>query len=292
MSLLKAKCSSCGGTVKLDDSLKIGTCAYCGSKMIVQDAIESHLEQIKSKLTIDKESTISNLLKRASQCFEDEKLNLANNFYNQVIDLDAGNHLAWWGKFLIKQKTPAMCIIVNGKPYPINSIKSNNIEKILGETGINVQSLVDNPEIIKSLSIPFWEDNYAKRAIKYADGTIKDEYQKLLNERHAVHEKKIHEYNMQVMHYINSKEREEAEKLEKEKREAEKRAYNYKMDNLSEATKKVGGCGCLIIVFITAVATLGVRMVSDDIEGWIGLGFFISIGFLLTSVIIKFMKKK
>lgn len=292
MSLLKAKCSSCGGTVKLDDSLKIGICAYCGSKMIVQDAIESHLEQIKSKLTIDKESTISNLLKRASQCFEDEKINLANNFYDQVIDLDASNHFAWWGKFLIKQKSQAMCITLNGSPYPANSIKSYNIDKIFNETGVNVQSLIDNPDIIKSLSIPCWEDNYAKRAIKYADGSIKAEYQKMLNERFAVHEKMIYENNMQVMQYINSKEREAAEQREREKRAAEKIAYNYKMDNLSETTKKVGGCGCLVTVLITAVAMFGVSMVSDDLEGWIGLVFLISIGFLLTSVIVKFMKKK
>jgi hypothetical protein len=299
MSFLKAKCTSCGGSIKLDDSLKIGICEYCGSKMIVQDAIELHLEQIKSKLTIDKKSTITNLLERASQSFEDGKLDLANNFYDQIIDLDASNHFAWWGKFLIDQELPTKCIIVNEKSYSINAIKANKIEKILSETGINVSPLVNNNEALRAFSIPCWEEVYAKRAIKYADGKEKDEYLRVFNERLAVYEKIKIESNQQVMQYIGNKvreaaeklekeKREAAEKLEKEKREAEKRAYNDEMDNLSETTKKVGRFGCGVTALLSAVALLGVGMVTDEIV----IVLLISIGFLLTSGIIKFMKKK
>jgi DNA-directed RNA polymerase subunit RPC12/RpoP len=70
MPLVAAKCTNCGGELQLDDSLKTGFCMFCGSRILVQEAIELKKVQVEGKVSVEGLATVENLLIRGNQSLE------------------------------------------------------------------------------------------------------------------------------------------------------------------------------------------------------------------------------
>jgi DNA-directed RNA polymerase subunit RPC12/RpoP len=99
MAFVAAKCTNCGGELQLDDNLKTGFCQYCGSKVVVQEAIELKKVQVEGKVSVEGLATVENLLTRGEQSIDEGDYEKAISFFEQAINIDAKNHVAWWGKF-------------------------------------------------------------------------------------------------------------------------------------------------------------------------------------------------
>lgn len=80
MELKSAKCPNCGGKLQLNPAIEKGICIYCGSEIIVEDAIRLGRE-------VDGIATVRTHLVRADQLLEDGEMDKAAKEFKDVINL-------------------------------------------------------------------------------------------------------------------------------------------------------------------------------------------------------------
>lgn len=90
MSLVNVKCPNCGAAIQLDSSREEGFCSYCGSKVLVQEAI--------NKVKIDKSGDIQNFLNLSKASIEANNGQEAYDYANKALEVDAQNAEAWYLK--------------------------------------------------------------------------------------------------------------------------------------------------------------------------------------------------
>ena len=90
MSLVNVKCPNCGAAIQLDSSREEGFCSYCGSKVLVQEAI--------NKVKIDKSGDIQNFLNLSKASIEANNGKEAYDYANKALEVDAQNAEAWYLK--------------------------------------------------------------------------------------------------------------------------------------------------------------------------------------------------
>lgn len=78
-----ATCPNCGGDLQLPTNVESVNCMYCGSEIVVQDALEKN---------------ITNLLSMADTALAGRNHEEAYNYYNQILEIDLTNYYAWSGK--------------------------------------------------------------------------------------------------------------------------------------------------------------------------------------------------
>lgn len=161
MELKSAVCPNCGGRLELNPDLEKGICVYCGSEIIVADAIR------KFKGEIDGIATVKKSLMRAEQLMEDGDADGAMKVYRHVIESDPHNAEAFFGMYIC--------------------------ETVVAEYYSKLNAGMERCWLDYYNSISEAEEKYAKRAIQYADSAHKEIYSKLINERHSDAERRIHE---------------------------------------------------------------------------------------------------
>lgn len=85
-----AKCPNCGGNLQLPNNIENVKCLYCGSDIIVRDAIR--------KVEVENIASADNLLKLAEEARKSNNNKLAYEYYNKYLELDFNNYKAWYGK--------------------------------------------------------------------------------------------------------------------------------------------------------------------------------------------------
>ncbi len=90
MSLVATKCPNCGASIMLDAGSKEGFCTYCGSKLKVQEVINS--------VKIDKTGDAANYLTLAEAACDGINAEEAYEYANKAIELNAKNPQAWFLK--------------------------------------------------------------------------------------------------------------------------------------------------------------------------------------------------
>lgn len=83
-----ATCPNCGGDLQLPTNVESVKCMYCGSDIVIQDALA------KKDNTVD----IENLLSIADTALAGSNYDEAYNYYNQILEADLTNYYAWYGK--------------------------------------------------------------------------------------------------------------------------------------------------------------------------------------------------
>lgn len=87
MLMVALKCPSCGAACEIDENREFAFCQYCGTKMINEQA----RTEVFGTVSIDTRKAIENLMERA-EAFEDAGDNSrALEYFNRVLDIDAGN---------------------------------------------------------------------------------------------------------------------------------------------------------------------------------------------------------
>ncbi len=150
MELKEAKCTNCSGVLQLDPSNEKGKCMYCGSEVIVADAIK----QFKGE--VDGVATTKSSLQRAKQCMDDNNFDAATKIYKKILEFAPTHHEAWWGLFLNEVAVAEYYLEIKGH---------NNY---------------NTSQYLSSLRQAI--DNYGKRAIEYSPDNIKEDYKKTIEE--------------------------------------------------------------------------------------------------------------
>lgn len=93
MELKNAKCPNCGGQLKLNPNLEKGMCIYCGTEIVVAEAIQKFTGEISGIAT-----TKSSMLHAFHQ-LEDGDYDGAMRAFKHVIETEPTNAEAYYGMF-------------------------------------------------------------------------------------------------------------------------------------------------------------------------------------------------
>ena len=84
--LIAAKCTQCGADIQLDDKRETGFCMYCGTTIIVKEAIQT--------VKIDNTKNIENYKRIADTSFEAGNYQDAYNYYSKILEENFDNWYA------------------------------------------------------------------------------------------------------------------------------------------------------------------------------------------------------
>jgi DNA-directed RNA polymerase subunit RPC12/RpoP len=90
MPLVAAKCPQCGGDLQLDNEKELGFCMYCGSKIVVQEAIRA--------IRIDYSFMIEKWMKTGDLAAEGGNLSEAYDYYTKIVEAQPDNWLSIFKK--------------------------------------------------------------------------------------------------------------------------------------------------------------------------------------------------
>lgn len=116
MKLVKAKCPSCGADIEVDKNSDSTKCDYCGSKIIVEDAININAIEIKNLPKLE------GYLKNGDREYKNYDYEEALNYYNKAIDLDPDNLLVVLRVGICKSTTTTYNKFAT--TYAINALKN------------------------------------------------------------------------------------------------------------------------------------------------------------------------
>jgi len=90
MQFVAARCPQCAGDLQLDNEKETGFCMYCGSKIVVQEAIRA--------VRIDNTYMIEKWMKTGDLAAEGGNLSEAYEYYTKVVEVQPDNWLAIYKK--------------------------------------------------------------------------------------------------------------------------------------------------------------------------------------------------
>lgn len=139
MAFVSAKCTNCGGELQLDDSLDKGYCMYCGSTIIIKDAIQN--VKIEGDVSVSGIATVDNLIELLHRDIDNGKYRSLEyeERYKRAIELDPNN------EELLRMNN---CSSRNGLLYAFRELeeKSYTIPDDIVKIGDNAFSLSRNLE--------------------------------------------------------------------------------------------------------------------------------------------------
>jgi tetratricopeptide (TPR) repeat protein len=138
MAFKAAKCPNCAGELQVPDERNTVKCMYCGSDIIVREAIKAAAAGVN----------VENLFNLAKSAFETGNYQEAFDYYTRVLEVDAQNYEAWLGKglsagwmsTLASFRFPEM---INGVDKAIEYAPDNLKEKIKWEAACDIQNIVN-----------------------------------------------------------------------------------------------------------------------------------------------------
>lgn len=93
MGFQKLKCNNCGANLEVDDNLTVGFCQYCGCKFMLE-------EKVNVSVSVKVDNNNENKLKMAYNYIDDFNYEKAEKIFKSVLDDDASNYRAWWGRYI------------------------------------------------------------------------------------------------------------------------------------------------------------------------------------------------
>lgn len=87
MNFRPATCPNCGGNLQLPDDRATVNCMYCGTSIIVREAVQATAA-----------SNVGNWLKLADTAVASGNFQEAFDYYTRVLEVDAGHSESWYGK--------------------------------------------------------------------------------------------------------------------------------------------------------------------------------------------------
>lgn len=84
MALIELKCSSCGGSIKMDESKENGFCMYCGNKFLVRDELTRIAIEHSGSVEVNRRKELENMLALAEKKIDERN----NRVYETIADFE------------------------------------------------------------------------------------------------------------------------------------------------------------------------------------------------------------
>ena len=112
MTLVVCTCPHCGGEVRMDDSLALGFCTYCGRQILNDKAVVGNIS-----VRMDRRPELINTLKLAKYAMYDGDVPLAVSLVNKAMQIDPENSDVWYMDAVIDRRN-AENDMVRARQYP------------------------------------------------------------------------------------------------------------------------------------------------------------------------------
>jgi len=133
MSLIAAKCPNCGADIQLDDTRETGFCMYCGTTVIVKEAIQT--------VKIDNTKNIENYKRIADTSFDAGNYADAYNYYSKILEENFDN---WYAIYRRGLCSAWQSNLANPRINELLSVITNALQ-ILTKSEANFKSLLKEP---------------------------------------------------------------------------------------------------------------------------------------------------
>lgn len=95
-----AICPRCGANIQVPADSEQARCMYCGSSLIVKDAVQKLKLELSGSVLVD--SNIESVIKSAEGFLLLEKWQEAMMLYTRITEQNSMDYRGWWGLFLVK----------------------------------------------------------------------------------------------------------------------------------------------------------------------------------------------
>ncbi len=174
MKLSPAKCPNCGANIEVNENLEKAICQYCGTIVLIQDAIAKYKVELSGKVEVEGIRGISKKLDDIRKYIAIEEYSQALQFAYKVIHEDEFNveaHSLWLKSSLLLKK------------YSVGCFKENFVRD-----GGDLETIVKRYQRLKKFDDKEEYKKYLKDELPILD-YIEEEYKKLVAD-----EQKIDEY--------------------------------------------------------------------------------------------------
>ena len=121
MKLVSGKCPNCGANVELDSNLTQTYCAYCGSKISVEESVEKLKIELSGKIEIDGINSLRKLYQNAESYMKIKDYSYAYSTYSSIINNNPEELEAYKGALLAlsqNMERPGKSVIYPEEHYP------------------------------------------------------------------------------------------------------------------------------------------------------------------------------
>lgn len=97
MNLVSAMCPNCGAKLELDENMEKGFCMYCGSQIIVQDAVQKYKIEISGKVSVEGILSAEDLAKNGETLINIGNFQQAYDTFEELSVKYPDDYRGWWG---------------------------------------------------------------------------------------------------------------------------------------------------------------------------------------------------
>ncbi|MDE5742348.1 MAG: zinc ribbon domain-containing protein [Oscillospiraceae bacterium] len=115
MKLVSAMCPNCGAKLELDENIEKGFCMYCGSQILVQDAVQKYKVEISGRISVEGILSAEDLAKNGDTLVNIGNYQQAYDSYNELSVKYPDDYRGWWG--MIKAMTSDFTIMPSETDY-------------------------------------------------------------------------------------------------------------------------------------------------------------------------------
>jgi len=91
MIFVAAECPKCGARLQLDSSKETGYCQYCGSQIVIQDAITLYKVKVEGQVKLEGAVTADSLMQVARRTYGEGNTREAYSIFTRVLELEPDN---------------------------------------------------------------------------------------------------------------------------------------------------------------------------------------------------------
>lgn len=97
MKLVSAMCPNCGAQLELDENMEKGFCMYCGSQILVQDAVQKYKIELSGRVSVEGILSAEDLAKNGETFMKIGNIQQAYEAFSELSTKYPDDFRGWWG---------------------------------------------------------------------------------------------------------------------------------------------------------------------------------------------------
>lgn len=118
MKLVSAMCPNCGAKLELDENMEKGFCMYCGSQILVQDAVQKYKVEISGRISVEGILSAEDFAKNGDTLINIGNYQQAYDSFKELSEKYPDDYRGWWG--MIRAITRDFAIMPEENDYREN----------------------------------------------------------------------------------------------------------------------------------------------------------------------------
>lgn len=115
MKLVSAMCPNCGAKLELDENMEKGFCMYCGSQILVQDAVQKYKIEISGRISVEGILSAEDFAKNGDTLVNIGNYTQAYDSFKELSEKYPDDYRGWWG--MIRAMTSDFAIMPSETDY-------------------------------------------------------------------------------------------------------------------------------------------------------------------------------